>query len=194
MLLLSTASLRGYSLHHSAHIAHTAGYDGLDLVLDASEYDTLDADYLKSLVKSGVNIPSITTYERKMSMESATEALNIASIVGARVVNFFPPHRLDKSPEWFPSGLLELQKQYPDVAISVVNVEPKTLFWIVPEYREARPDALKKITGFTSLDVGRVDESSGMTLMKTLTLMGSSIQHVYLSDRSETKPGLLLGK
>lgn len=195
MLLLSTASLKGYSLHHASLICRDAGFDGLDLHIDESDADTLDGAYLTDLVKgTGVPIIAITAIERRMESKMLEEIFSVAEMVGAKSVNCYPPHRLDKKPQWFPTEIASYQKKYPEISVNIVNVEPKTILWILPEHKDARPDILKKITGNTALDIGHVDESSGMTLIKTLSLMGNSIKHVYLSDRSETKTGLPLGK
>jgi len=49
MLLLSTSSLTGYSLHRIFSFAKKAKYDGLDITLNRLNYDFWDADYVKGL-------------------------------------------------------------------------------------------------------------------------------------------------
>ncbi len=51
MLLLATASLKGYGLHKIFLLAKAAGYDGIDLMIDFDEYDTCDAQYIKNLME-----------------------------------------------------------------------------------------------------------------------------------------------
>ena len=46
MLLLSTSSLAGYGLHRIFEFAKKSEYDGIDLCIDFSEFDTFNAEYL----------------------------------------------------------------------------------------------------------------------------------------------------
>ena len=67
MLLVSTSSFRGYGLHKIFEIIAQSEYDGVDIVLSSSDFDTLDAKYLSHLSEiTGVKIGSLTAYERKM--------------------------------------------------------------------------------------------------------------------------------
>lgn len=65
MLLLSTSSLAGYGLHKIFMLASAAKYDGIDLSLNFSEYDTVNAGYLQELMNiTGIKIVSITAPEK----------------------------------------------------------------------------------------------------------------------------------
>jgi hypothetical protein len=65
MLLLSTSSLKGYSLHKIFIFAKKAGYDGLNLDLDKSNFDTLDGEYIKTLSDAfSIPVLSITAYDK----------------------------------------------------------------------------------------------------------------------------------
>jgi hypothetical protein len=102
MLLLSTSSLVGYGLHKIFLLAKEAEYDGIDLCLNPDDYDGHNSDYIKLLESlTGIEVKSITAYERKMNEDIVDETLKLASNLGIRIVNFFPPHRTDKNKSWF---------------------------------------------------------------------------------------------
>ena len=67
MLLVATSCFKGYGLHKSFELIATSGYDGVDLVLSGSEYDTENAEYIEHLeALTGVQVYALTAYERRM--------------------------------------------------------------------------------------------------------------------------------
>ncbi|MDD2917348.1 MAG: hypothetical protein PHH70_05910 [Candidatus Gracilibacteria bacterium] len=195
MLLLSTSSLRGYGLHKIFSLAQSARYDGINLDLNSLEFDTENASYIQEL--SGlfqIPVVSITAYERRITPKIVNEILEMAKILGTKTINFYPPHRLDKDGEWFSVYLPQVQKRHKDLDITVINVEPKTFLFLIPEYRDATLPIIKKITGKTSLYVSNVDPESGTDLIRTFSLLGNSIHNVYISDKTGNKEELLPGK
>ncbi len=188
MLLLATTSLKGYGLHKIFLLAKAAGYDGIDLMIDFDEYDTCNAGYIASLVElSWTKVESITAPERRVTKKQVDEVLRIAASLGVPLVNLHPPHRLDKEKDWFGEYLRVLESKYPNITIAVTNAPPKTWLFIISEYGDARPETIKKITSHTSLSIANVEPESGIDLMKTFTLLGNTISHVYLSDKREEK-------
>jgi sugar phosphate isomerase/epimerase len=118
----------------------------------------------------------------------------LAEKIGAKTVNFYPPHRLDKDGSWFSEDLPKIAATRKDTVFSVINVEPKTILFFIPEYRGATLSSIKKITGKTTFHVSNVDPESGVDLMKTFTNLGNTIVNVLLSDRSGGKTDLLPGR
>jgi hypothetical protein len=51
--------------------------------------------------EGGVKIMSITASERKMNQKQVDMILRLAEELGVKLVNFYPPHRLDRDKEWF---------------------------------------------------------------------------------------------
>lgn len=195
MLLLSTASLRGYGLHKIFQIAKDALYDGINLDLNPLDFDTENAEYVRSLSEEfGVPVVSITSYERRMSREMVDRVIAQAKILGVKVINFYPPHRLDRDGEWFSEYLPKIRERNKEFAFAIINVEPKTFLFFIPEYKDATLQSIKKVTGQTALHISNVDPESGVDLLKSFTLLGNSIAHVYLSDKSGNKEELLPGK
>jgi sugar phosphate isomerase/epimerase len=192
MLLLSTSSLQWYGLHKIFQLVKKAGYSGIDLVIEHDAYDTWDKEYLKSLsLESGVAILSLTAPAQKLTEEKVNEIIEIARHIGAKVINFSPPHISDKNIKWF-SGLLPNLKPE-GIDITVQNVPPKFLFFIIPEYKNSTLDQIKKVTGNTSLDIAGIDSSSGMDITKASLILGTTLKNIYLSDKTSEKEGLMPG-
>ncbi len=195
MLLLSTQSLSGYGLHKIFSLAKEAGYDALDLSVDFDAFDTINASYIDSLIQSsGVNVISLTAPERKLTKKHFDQILTLASDLGIGIVNVHPPHRLEKERDWFGEYLKVVTNKYPSITINIVNAPPKTWLFIISEYGDARPETIKKITEHTALSIRNVDPASGVDLMKTFVLLGSTMGLVYLGDKTEEDAGLFPGE
>ncbi len=186
MLLLSSFSLSGYGLHKILLLAKQAEYDGVDLFVDFNLFDTFDAPYIKNLVSiTGMPILSVTAPEKKLTKTQLEQVLKLASDLGVPRVNVHPPHRLEKEKDWFGDYLKVLQKKYDSIIINVINAPPKTWLFIIAEYGDARPETIKKMTEHTALSIANIDTNSGVDLMKTFFLLGSTLEFVYLSDKKE---------
>ncbi len=195
MLLAATSCFRGYGLHKIFELVAQSGYDGVDLVLSGSEYDTQDASYLEHIEKlTGVEIMALTAYERKMDSETLESIVLLAERLGVTLINVFPPHRMDRDGSWFSESLPALKKKYSHIQFAVINVEPKTFLFFIPEYKDATLTSIKKLTGETTLHISNVNPESGVDLIKTFTVLGNSIVNVMLSDKTAAKDGLIPGK
>ena len=195
MFLLSTSSLHGYGLHKIFSFAREACYDGICLDLNPLDFDTENTAYIATLSKEfKIPVVSITAYERRMTPKLVDTIIEMAKTLGSKTVNFYPPHRLDKDGGWFSEYLPKIQQRHKDLDITVINVEPKTFLFLIPEYKDATLPLIKKITGKTALHISHVDPESGTDLIKTFSLLGNSIHNVYLSDKTGNKEELLPGK
>lgn len=195
MLLLSTSSLHGYGLHKIFSLARDAHYDGICLDLNPLDFDTENTSYIALLSKE-FNMPvvSITAYERRMTPKVVDRIIEMADALESKTISFYPPHRLDKDGDWFSEYLPKIQQRHKKLNIAIINVEPKTFLFVIPEYRDATLPLIKKITGKTTLHISNVDPESGTDLIKTFSLLGNSIHNVYLSDKAGNKEELLPGK
>lgn len=186
MLLLSTRSLAWYGLDTIFSLTKSALYDGIDLNIDFSLFDTINAKYLDSLiVRHELPILSITAPERRMTKKQVEEIVKLADNLGVKIVNLTPPHRSDREKDWFSDWLRVLMSKHPNITINIINAPPKTWLFVIAEYADARPETIKKITEHTSLSIANVDPGSGVDLMKTFTLLGNTIDLVYLGDKTE---------
>jgi hypothetical protein len=85
-------------------------------------------------------------------------------------------------------------RKYPNIVINIINAPPKTWLFVISEYGDARPETIKKITAHTALSIENVDPQSGVDLMKTFVLLGSTMGFVYLSDKTDEKSSLFPGE
>jgi sugar phosphate isomerase/epimerase len=155
----------------------------------------MDAVYLQILMtRHKLPIISITAPPRRMTKRQSTEIAELAEVLGVKIVNFTPPHRMDKDKEWFGDGLKTLSGKYPNITINIINAPPKTWLFIISEYGDARPETIKKMTEHTALSIENVEPESGVDLIKTFTLLGNTIGLVYLSDKTEESIGMFPGE
>lgn len=145
------------------------------------------------MTRHDLRIESITAPERKMTKKQVDTLLTLADDLGIPLVNLHPPHRTDRDKDWFGEALKSLMMKHPNVVINIVNAPPKTWLFIISEYGDARPETIKKITEHTALSIAHVEPESGVDLMKTFTLLGSTIGLTYLSDKTEETDGLFPG-
>ena len=191
MILLSTSSLVWYWLHRIFTFAHKAWFDGLDLSLWGINYDYWDEDYISELSKS-FNLPvlSITAPTRWMNEKKVDKIISIATKIWAQLITFSPPHFSDKNISWFTKYLLKVKRDT-HISIAIQNVEPKFLFFIIPEYKNSSLYEIKKVTGDTTLDLSSIDTTSWMDILKAQKMLWSSIKNIFLSDKHWTKAWLL---
>jgi len=193
VILLSTSSLTWYGLHRIFKFAHKAGFDGLDIALGKINYDYWDEDYIKELSDS-FNMPvlSITAPSRGMNEKKVDKIVSIATKLGAQLITFSPPHFSDKNTTWFTRYLLKVKRDT-HISMAIQNVEPKFLFFIIPEYKNATLFEIKKVTWDATLDLSNIDASSGMDILKAQKMLWSSIKNIFLSDKHWNKAGILPG-
>ena len=197
MLLLSTSSLQwwgllqGYGLHRIFDFVKKSWFDGVDLALNKFSYDLWDIDYISSLSESSwVPVLSITAPLRWMDESTVDHIVSMASKLGTQIINFYPPHFSDKNNTRFTKHLLKIKKDV-RISISITNVEPKFIFFVIPEYKNSSLLEIKKITWDTSLDLASIDISSWMDILKAQKILWSSIKNIYLSDKNGSKVWIL---
>ena len=194
MLLLSTSTLAPYGLHRQLLLAKQAGFDGVDLSLSFRQLDEWSADYVNEIASGvGIQVLSISAREHDMNQESLEKIILLAENLHVKRIQFFPPSRKDREDRWFFQSLPEFAKSNPPIELLVINVEPKTLLFFVPEYKDATLPAIKRITGKTAFALASVDPSSGVDLHKSFSLLGNSICNVFVADRSGGRENLFPG-
>ena len=191
MIVLSTSSLHWYGLHRIFMFARKTGFDGLDIDLWKLNYDFWDEDYIKELSDSfDLPVLSVTAPARGINEKKVDKIIKIASKLGAQSVTFSPPHFSDKKTTWYTKYLLKVKRDT-HMSISIQNVEPKFLFFIIPEYKHATLLEIKKVTGDATLDLSSIDSSSGMDILKAQKMLGSSMKNIFLSDKHGVKAWIL---
>ncbi len=193
MLLLSTSSLTWYGLHRIFDFAKKAWYSWIDLVLSATDYDAWDYEYVKKLIKeSWIEVLSITAPKRWLNEKKVDQIIKIATSIGAQNITFSPPYISDSNSNWYTAYLPKIKRDT-HLSISIRNVEPKFIFFVIPEYKNATLFEIKRLTGDTALDLSSIDSSSSLDILKAQKMLGSSMKNIYFSDKHWTKKWLLPG-
>lgn len=193
MLLLSTSSLNWYGLHRMFSFVKKAKYDGIDLVLTKDQFDNWDKDYVKKISDEyWVPVLSITAPSRDLNEKMVDDIIDLAETLWAQNITFSPPFITDKNKTWYTAYLKEVKKKT-NLSISIKNVEPKFIFFIIPEYRNASLSDIKKITWDTSLDISAIDSASSLDIMKAQKVLWNSLKNIYFSDKHWIKKNLLPG-
>lgn len=193
MLLLSTSSLTWHGLHRIFSFAKEAWYDGIDLELSTKEYDNWDEDYVKWLSDTfKVPVLSITAPHRALNEKRVDRIVKLAMKLWSQNITFSPPYISDKNTTWYTKYLSKVKKDT-SISISVKNVEPKFIFFIIPEYKNASLFEIKRVTWNTALDIAWVDSASSLDILKAQKSLWSSLKNVYFSDRRGPKKWLLPG-
>src|SRR3990172_10747337 len=101
MLALSTDSLKGYGLNRIFNMVKAAKYDGIDLQIDNKNFDTMNAEYIKSLIdQTGVPVLAIAT-PPICGPKKIMETVRMAKLLGSRIIVIQPPKLFDfKYVQW----------------------------------------------------------------------------------------------
>ena len=191
MLLLSTENFNWYWLHRIFDFAKKSNYDWIELVLNKNQYDYWDADYILWLIKDfWVKVLSLKAPKKWLNEKIVDKIVNLALKIWAKNITFTPPHFRDKNITWYLDYLLEIKKKK-NIFISIQNVEPKFILFIIPEYKDANLKQIKKITGDTAINFSSIDPSSGIDIMKALQVLSWSLRNIYISDTNWPKTKLL---
>lgn len=191
MLLLSTSSLKWYWIHKIFSLAKKSWYVWLDLVVDRSNFDTLDENYLKSLIDEFLlPVLSITAPDKTMEKPKIDKIISIWEMLWCQIYNFTPPHITDKNIDFYISYLNKVKKDTKKT-VSIQNIEQKYKLFVIPEYKNANLIDIKKITWDTTLSIDNIDNSSWIDLIKAHEILWNSIKNIFLSDKSWTKDWLL---
>ena len=137
-------------------------------------------------------ILSLTAPSKGMSRKKFEKILLIAKKLEVQMITVSPPHLTDKDTWWFGAPLAKLKRDM-HMSICVQNVEPKFLFFVIPEYRNATLSHIKTVTWDTTLDILWVDSSSSMDILKAQQILGSSVKNIFFSDKKWMHRGILPG-
>ncbi|MBT3726705.1 hypothetical protein HOG21_03230 [bacterium] len=109
-------------------------------------YDCWDEDYLKELSDSfDLPVLSISAPARGLNEKKVDKIVKIAGKLKSQLITFSPPHISDKNTTWFTKYLLKVKRDT-HISIAVQNIEPKFLFFIIPEYKNSTLYEIKKVT------------------------------------------------
>jgi len=186
MLILSTDSLRGYDLNRIFEITKKAGYQGIDLAIDNSRFDTYDTQYIKKLIEEfDLPVHSVCT-PKQISVKKLTEIVELTKDINAKVLVLQPPKRFGSSKltKWMKKEVPKLREKN-SISIAIENAPAGMFLGFIPEYSLSNTAELK---GFkhVSLDTARIGENK-KDLMRAYNSLKKYIVQVHFSNLYHNK-------
>lgn len=180
MLALSTDSLKGYGLNRIFQMVKAAGYDGVDLAIDPKNFDTQNAEYIKSLVdETGVPVLAIQT-PPNCNPHKIQEAVKMAKTLDTRVIVIQPPKIFDfKYIQWLKNEIPKL-RQKENISIALENAPSETFLGIIPEHAMGNLLDLKKFK-HVCVDTSRVAQKRE-DVIRVYKALSKYLVHVHISN------------
>ena len=180
MIILCTDSLKGYGLNRIFELTKKAGYDGIDISVNFSQFDTHNADYLKKLSREydlpihAVSAPS------KIKSKKIKQLVKLAKDINAKIVVLQPPKILDfRLAGWLKKEIPKLrEKEF--LSIALENASAKTFLGFIPVNAMANTEDLKKFKHI-SLDTARIGEKK-KDLMRAYSVFKKYLVHIHFSN------------
>jgi len=191
-IALSTDSLKGYGLSRIFDFAKELGFNGIDLVMNKKDFDTLDPDYVAKLSKE-TNMPVVAVQALDNSKQKDIEAaIEMAKKLGSRVIIVQAPKIMDrKYADWLKKEVPNIRKKE-NISIALENAANKMWLGFIPERAMNNLRELKKFK-HACLDTSRVAEKKE-DLMYTYGSLQKFLVHVHISNFHRTKGYQMLTK
>lgn len=190
MLAITTDSLIGYGLDKVFELAKKSELEGIEVVIRHGEYDTQNAEYLKSLSKRhDLPIISLST-QVDMSAEKAKKVIDLAEKIGVDTITLTPPDIFDFNYKKWLKDEMPILRRKRKVKIALVNPPTKTVFGILPKYAFNDILELKKLDDI-AFDTSNV---SGRTesLLDVYGALKPKIRYVHLANTKHEMDHTLL--
>jgi len=180
MLVLSTDTLKGYGLNRIFNIVKTAGYGGVDLAIDPKNYDTQNAEYVKTLIdQTGVPVVALQSPPAS-SPKKIMETVKMAKFLGTRIVVIQPPRIFDfKYIQWLKNEIPKI-RQKENISIALENAPSQTFLGIIPEHAMGGILDLKKFK-HACIDTSRVAQKRD-DLIRVYKALKKFLVHIHLSN------------
>ncbi|MDP2624683.1 MAG: sugar phosphate isomerase/epimerase [Candidatus Peregrinibacteria bacterium] len=180
LIALSTESLKGYGLDRIFRFAKETGFDGIDLAMDPSDFDSMDADYIQQIsLTYGIPVISIQT-PQNTSKTKIEEAVRMAKNLEVRIVIIQPPKIFDvKLAKWLRTTIPKI-RQKEKISIALENASSKTMLGFIPEHAMNSINELKKFK-HACLDTSRVAEKKE-DLIRVYSSLQKYLVHIHLSN------------
>ncbi len=180
MIALHSSSLHKYGLNRIFELAKAAGYDGIEVEVDKSNYDTQNAEYIKKL-STKFKLPIVALHAPANGTEKSVEhVIEMAVYLKCPVVVITPPKLTDfKFTRWLKKEVPLIRKKK-GIDIALTNTGGKTFLGFLPERALNDMSDLKKF-GMVVLDCS-MTASKKQDLIRFYEHMKKLIVHVHLSN------------
>ncbi len=189
MLSITTDSFIGYSLDRAFALTAAAGFDGIEVSVRHSDYDTHDTEYLQTLSRRH-KLPIIAvSAPENSSPGKAVHTVELALAVGAKIVTLTPPDLLNfQYKKWVREELRSLRKKK-KMQIALINAPYQTILGILPRYSLNNTAEMKELPA-VALDTSNV-ASKGEPLLELYSTLRPNIVHLYLANAKDEHDHLL---
>lgn len=180
MLTITTDSFAGYGLDRIFQIVSEAKFDGIEVCVRHDDYDTQDADYLKTLSKR-YDLPIVAIAAPiNISPQKAENSIDLALAVGAPVVTITPPDLFDfHYKKWIREQMRGIRKKK-KIHIALTNASAQTVLGILPKYSLNDINELRNFPDI-ALDTSNV-ASKSEPLLEIYSALKQNIVHIYFSN------------
>ncbi len=185
MLAICTDSLKGYGLNRIFELVKEAGYDGIDLNINPTLYDTHNADYIKSLIDQyqfpvlAISTPPINNPKKILG------AVKMAQQLNTRIVVIQPPKTFDfKYISWLKKEIPNI-RQKEEISIALENSPSAKFLGVIPEHALNNLADLKNFK-HVCLDTTRL-KAKNYELIETYDRLKKFLVHVHLSNIKGSK-------
>jgi len=186
MLSICTDSFKGYGLNRVFEFIKNAGFDGVDLNIDIRNFDTLNTEYIKSLITQyQLPVLAISTPPTS-SAKKIQEAVDMAKALGTRIIVIQPPKIFDfQYTTWLKNEIPKI-RQRENISIALENAPSETFLGIIPEHSMNNVIDLKKFK-HVCLDTTRV-ATKKEDLIRIYKTLKPFLVHVHLSNVKNGTP------
>ncbi|MDH5596609.1 MAG: sugar phosphate isomerase/epimerase [Candidatus Peregrinibacteria bacterium] len=186
MIALHTNSLSKYGLNRIFEFAKKAGYDGIEIGVDKSNFDTQNAEYIKKLSEE-YNLPILALHSPiNSTAKSVRHVIEMAEYLKCPVVVITPPKLLDfKFANWLKKETPKIRKKK-HIQIAMVNAPGKTVLGFLPDRAMNSVADLKKF-GMVALDCSSAASKKWGNLMSVYNHLSKIVVHVHLSNINKHK-------
>lgn len=185
MIVLSTDSLKGYGLNRIFKFIKEAGYDGVDLYVDPKDFDTSDADYVKSLMDE-YKLPVVSLQSPlSATAKMVVDLVEMAKKLGTKVIIVQAPKMFNfKYTKWLTNEVPKI-RQREEISIALENAPSETFLGIIPGRAMNNLNELRKFK-HAALDTTRVAQKKD-DLIRAYHVLRKYLVHVHVSNVKKGK-------
>ncbi|MBU1446439.1 sugar phosphate isomerase/epimerase [Patescibacteria group bacterium] len=184
MLALSTDSLNGYGLNRIFQFAKEAGYDGIDLAISERNFDSQNAQYIKSLsIQYGLPILAVQLLEA--TPKRIQDTVDLAKIVETKVIIIQPPRILNfKQTAWLKREVPKIRAKE-NISIALENAPDDLILGIIPKHAMNNLVEMKKFK-HAAIDTTRI-AIKRQDLIRVYKSLQKYLVHIHLSNVKGSK-------
>lgn len=184
-IILSTSTLQGYSLDRTFSVAKKAGFEGIDLKVDVTNFDSYDAHYLNELSKRhDIKINSLEAPDR-YSENDVEKLVKLAKAVETKIIVVSAPSLLSFSlTNWLKNEVPKIRRKE-NISIALENAKDETYLGIIPKHAMNNVYEMKKFR-HASIDVSLLFER-GSDIIHTYNNLKDFLVHIHISNARRGK-------